>query len=151
MTLKKITCTGKGNTDNNFVYSVEEGIHCEEVGDRGEEKEYTKWSFKVMMPNNINDSKWFDFEVTKVDDTIGKVTVMNHNNYSNFQGKGIPSTMIKEASEELDIKIISSSNEFPILENESRSDEATKVWKRLVTQKKARYNKEKDIYEFLNL
>ena len=148
--MEKIKCFDKDNTVKYFVYSVEKG-EPPEYEDREEEKEYQKWSFKVMMPNNTNDSQWFDFEVTEVDDNIGKVTVMNHNNYSNFKGKGIPDKMIEEASGLLEKTIISSSNNanFKLSETEFRSLDATKVWERLVTQGKARYNEDEDIYEFL--
>ncbi|GHB54648.1 hypothetical protein [Persicitalea jodogahamensis] len=139
--IAEIACIGRGEEINYFKYARE----------TSKENGNIKWIFKIK-PSDLDETDWFEFSITKINETMGKVTTMLHNYLEVYVAKGIPEKMIEEASQVLNLRIISSSNnpKFKSFGNESRSSGADKVWKRLVEQGKATYDSTTDTYEFLS-
>ena len=138
---KEIVCKDRNGNQNQFKYSLEES----------EENGKVKWIFRVM-PYDMNAPDWFEFAVTVINPTIGKVTVMDNRNMVEYRGKGITENMIAEAAKVLGLTIISSSNnpQKKSLSVEWRTPAADVVWERLRSKGLATYNEEDDIYTFIN-
>jgi hypothetical protein len=106
-----------------------------------------EWIFRVF-PLDKNAADWFEFTVTQIDEKTGKVTMMNNNNQPALSAKGIPERMIEEANKVLGLEIISSTNspEAKVLDNEYITQDAVKVWQRLVKRGKALYDAEHKVF-----
>lgn len=137
---KEVVCIDKNGLTNTFKYSLE----------TSEENGNPKWVFRIM-PEDLEAIDWFEFSITKVNDSIGKVTAMAHNNLPVYIAKGIPDKMIEEAHQVLNLEITSSSNKpsAKSFENEWRAPDADKVWNRLIKQGKAVYDLSIDTYKLL--
>lgn len=137
----EILCIDSTGKENLFCYSMEES----------EEQGRLKWVFKVM-PSDLRAADWYEFAVTKINDTTGKVTVMENRNMIEYRGMGITERLIDEANRVLNLTIISSTNnpEGTSLAIEWRSDPATKIWERLKAKGRANHNKETDIYTYIS-
>ena len=136
-----IECIGRDNLETTFRYSLEES----------ELNQYKKWIFRIV-PENLEFQDWFEFSVLELSeiDRIGKVITMNANRRSEYLSKGIPDKMIEVSSQVLGLNIISSTNkeEYKFTENEFRTEEASKVWDRLVKKGCASYDLENDVYKY---
>jgi hypothetical protein len=137
----EIICIDKNGLQNQFKYSMDES----------EENGKVKWVFRVM-PLDLNATDWFEFAITVINPTIGKVTVMDNRNMVEYRGKGITEKMIEEAANVLGLTIISSTNnpQKKSLSTEWRTPAADIIWGRLITQGRATYNEQDDIYTFIN-
>ena len=137
----EIICTDRNGIQNQFKYSIEES----------EENGKVKWIFRVM-PFDLIATDWFEFAITVINPTIGKVTVMDNRNMVQNKGKGITEKMIEEAVNVLGLTIISSTNnpQKKSLSTEWRTPAADIIWERLITQGRATYNEQDDIYTFIN-
>lgn len=137
----EIICTDRNGIQNQFKYSIEES----------EENGKVKWIFRVM-PFDLIATDWFEFAITVINPTIGKVTVMDNRNMVQYRGKGITEKMIEEAANVLGLTIISSTNnpQKKSLLTEWRTPAADIIWGRLITQGRATYNEQDDIYTFIN-
>jgi hypothetical protein len=136
----ELICADSDGNENEFLYSLEES----------EENGHVKWIFRVM-PADMQATDWYEFAVTKIDDSTGKVTVMNNRNMIQYKGKGITEKLIEEASKVLDITIISSTNvsDAKSLSTEWRTEPATKIWERLKSKGNASHDQQRDIYTYL--
>lgn len=137
----EITCIDRDGNPNQFKYSLE----------KSERGGMVEWTFRVMpFDSAVND--WFEFVVTVISSTVGKVTMMTNNNMAEYKGKGIPEKMIEEAAHVLKLTIISSTNKSvkKLPPSEFRTIAATKVWERLREKGQALYDEEEDIYTFKN-
>jgi hypothetical protein len=137
----EIICINRNGIHNQFKYSIDES----------EENGKVKWIFRVI-PLNLNATDWFEFAITVINPSIGKVTVMDNRNMVEYRGKGITEKMIEESSNVLGLTIISSTNntQKKSLTTEWRTPAADVIWERLRTQGRANYNQEDDIYTFIN-
>lgn len=137
---REIICTDRNGNQNRFKYSMNES----------EENGNVKWVFRVM-PFDLNANDWYEFAITVVNPTVGKVTVMDNRNKIEYRGKGISEKMIEEAANVLGLTIISSTNnpEKKSLSIEWRTPAADVIWERLIAQGRATYNTEDDIYTFI--
>jgi hypothetical protein len=136
----EIVCTDRNGNQNTFKYSMDES----------EESGKVKWVFRVM-PYDLNATDWFEFAITVINPTIGKITVMDNRNMVQYRGKGITEKMIDEAANVLELTIISSTNnpQKKSLSPEWRTPAADVIWERLRTKGLATYNAEDDIYTFI--
>lgn len=136
-----IICIGKDGIRTVFRYEIQVSS----------KDGFAVFLFRIV-PENLVFVDWFEFSVTKIDATTGKITSMAHNYVPEYMAKGIPEKMIEEASNILNLEIISSSNKaaHKILGAEWRSIDGGKPWKRLVNQGKATYDTECDIFFFKN-
>ena len=136
----EIICTDSEENENRFLYSITES----------EEEGRVKWIFRVM-PGNLNATDWYEFAVTKIDDSTGKVTVMDNRNMIQYRGKGITEKLIDESSKVLNITIVSSTNipSAKSLANEWRTEPATKIWERLKAKGSTSHDEQTDIYTYL--
>ncbi|MBK7762044.1 MAG: hypothetical protein IPI46_01560 [Bacteroidetes bacterium] len=136
----EIICTDRNGIQNQFKYSIEES----------EENGKVKWIFRVM-PFDLISTDWFEFAITVINPTIGKVTVMDNRNMVQYRGKGITEKMIEEAANVLELTIISSTNnpQNKSLSTEWRTPAADIIWERLKGKGLATYNTEADIYTFI--
>jgi hypothetical protein len=136
----EIVCTDKNGNQNQFKY-------CR---DKSEENGRIKWVFRVM-PFDLNATDWFEFAITVISPTFGKVTLMNNRNMVQYRGKGITERMIQEAANVLGLTIISSTNipQKKSLSTEFRSSAADVIWERLKAKGHATYSQEDDIYTFI--
>jgi hypothetical protein len=137
----EIKCTDRNGSPSQFKYSMDES----------EEEGNVKWVFRVM-PFDLNASDWYEFAITVINPTVGKVTVMDNRDLVQYRGKGITEKMIEEAANVLGLTVISSTNKSQkkLLLTEWRTPAATKIWNRLLDQGRATYNEEDDIYTFIN-
>jgi hypothetical protein len=137
----ELICTDSHGNEHQFLYSIEES----------EENGHLKWIFRVMSVD-LQANDWYEFAVTKIDNSTGKVTVMNNRNMIQYRGKGITEKLIDEASKVLGLTIISSTNisEAKTLETEWRTEPATKIWERLKAKGIASHDDQTDIYTYLN-
>lgn len=133
----ELICTDSDGNENQFLYSIEES----------EENGHVKWIFSVM-PADLQATDWYEFVVTKINDSTGKVTVMDNRNMIQYRGKGITEKLIDEASKVLDMTIISSTNVSVAksLTTEWRTKTATKIWERLKAKGTASHDEQTDIY-----
>jgi hypothetical protein len=136
---REIVCTDRNGNQNLFKYSLDES----------DEDGNAKWIFRVM-PFDLNATDWFEFGITVINPTIGKVTMMNNRNMVQYKGKGITEKLIEEAANVLGLTIISSTNnpKTKSLLTEWRSEAAGVIWKRLINQGLASFNEQEDIYTF---
>ena len=137
----EIICIDRNGNQNPFKYSMDES----------EESGKVKWVFRVM-PHDLNAADWFEFAITVINPTVGKITVMDNRNMVQYRGKGITEKLIEEAANVLGLTIISSTNN-PLkksLSTEWRTPAADIIWGRLITQGRATYNEQDDIYTFIN-
>lgn len=136
----EIICTDSEGNESRFLYSITES----------EEEGRVKWIFRVM-PDNLDAMDWYEFAITIIDDSTGKVTVMDNRNMIQYRGKGITEKLIDESSRVLNITIISSTNNpsAKSLETEWRTEPATKIWERLKAKGAASLNEQTDIYTYL--
>ena len=65
----EIVCTDRNGNKNQFKYSMDES----------EENGKVKWVFRVM-PFDLNANDWFEFSITVINPTVGKITVMDNRN-----------------------------------------------------------------------
>ncbi len=137
----EIICIDRNGNQNPFKYSMDES----------EEGGKVKWVFRVM-PHDLNAADWFEFAITVINPTVGKITVMDNRNMVQYRGKGITEKMIEEAANVLGLTIISSTNnpQKMSLSTEWRTPAADIIWGRLITQGRATYNEQDDIYTFIN-
>lgn len=93
------------------------------------------------QPNNV-------FEMTVCGTATGalKVIMMMHHGCVLYSKRGIPESLIIEIASVLHCCIRSSSNKLPKDPSERRTNEATKVWKRLESNGLAKYDKDEDFY-----
>lgn len=103
-----------------------------------------KIEFRTYLSNDADDD-WFDFKVALLENNTLKVTDMFISKESHRK-KGIPEALILEVKRIYNKQVISSSNKKPKILGEWRRDEASKAWERLVSQGKAKYDEEEDIY-----
>lgn len=136
----EIICTDRNGNQNQFKYSI----------NKSEENGKVKWIFRVM-PFDLNANDWFEFAITVINPTVGKITVMDNRNMVEYRGKGITEKMIEEAANVLGLTIISSTNnsQKKLLSTEWRTPAADVIWERLIAQGRATYNTEDDIYTFI--
>lgn len=139
--MNEIVCVGKDGLETSFEYSMENAT--DEVGNE-------KWVFRVYEIN-VARTYWFEFSITRVDETTGKVTTMDNMRMPQFMARGIPDRMIEEASSVLELSIVSSSNhpDYKVFENEWRTPNATQVWERLANRNMAAYDVSHDIFTFV--
>lgn len=136
----KIICIDPDGNENRFLYSISES----------EEEGHVKWIFRIM-PDNFNATDWYEFAVTIIDDSTGKVTLMDNRNMIQYRGKGITEKLIDESSKLLNVTIISSTNipNAKSLATEWRTDPATVIWERLKAKGAASHDEQTDIYTYL--
>jgi len=137
----EIICTDRNGNQNQFKYSIEES----------EENGKVKWIYRVM-PFDLNASDWFEFAITVISPTVGKITVMDNRNMVQYRGKGITEKIIEVSANTLRLTIISSTNKAQkkLLSTEWRTPAADVIWERLRGQGLASYSEENDIYTFIN-
>lgn len=138
--IKTIICTGKNNLQTNFKY-----WHEKESNDYG-----NIWKISVVdeAENYMNIAS---YRAEEIGDNQLKITVMNNRNSDVFSAKGIPEKIIDELAKISGKTVISSTNKLTAksIDSEFRTGEATKVWERLVKEKKATYNSNFDIYTYI--
>lgn len=137
----KIICIDRNGDQNSFKYSME----------KSDEDEKVKWIFRII-PYDLIATDWFEFAITVINPTVGKITVMDNRNMKQYRGKGITEKMIEEAANVLGLTIISSTNnpQKKSLSTEWRTPAADIIWDRLITKGRATYNEQDDIYTFIN-
>lgn len=136
---QNMVCIDRYGNSNNFRYSI----------DNSEEEDFEKIIYRVI-PADIETNDWFEFSVAKIGDSTGKIVTMNNNGVPELSGMGISEKLIEIAAEQLKLKIITSSNieAAKLLTGEWRSVSASGVWKRIVRQSKATYDRELDVYTY---
>jgi hypothetical protein len=132
-----IECIGRNGKEEKFLYSV----------DYNESEE--TWIYRVYSIESST-KEFFEFHVRRINETTGKVVMMIHHNVEAYIAKGIPERMIEEAHTVLNLEIMSSTNseENKMFENEYITDEAKKVWKRLLDKGKAFWDENDRVFYF---
>ena len=131
-TLKLLVCHGKDGLDHSFWYEF------------GPDEIYpeAKFWFRVHKSKQSKDAgeDWFDMTVERHDPGSWRITwIGNAGQLPEYSAVGIPDALIPEASRVLNAAICSSStigNEGTI---EWRTEDAEKMWKRLVVKGLARF------------
>jgi hypothetical protein len=133
----EIKCIGKDSVEKVFKYSLRQE----------DEDGYTVLYYNIKT-EDLTIIDWFDFTVTIIDNETARVTNMSHHYKDEYIAKGIPDVMIEVVAVQLKCEITSSSNKKKILPIEWRSPSATKVWGRLASHDKAKYDEDRDVFVF---
>jgi len=95
------------------------------------------------MPNHPS-GDFFELRLVSYDSKTLMIDIIDsHRHYS---GVGIPEVLLPFVSEITEMKIVSSSNMHKLYEKEFRSDNATKMWERLISKEMAYKDNECDRY-----
>jgi hypothetical protein len=138
--IKPIICIGKDNLETNFKY-----WHEKEPNEYGD-----IWKISVVddAENYMNIAS---YRAEEIENNQLKMTMMNNHNSATFSAKGIPEKIIDELAKISKKTVISSTNKLTAksIDSEYRTGEATKVWERLVSENKATYDSDSDIYTYI--
>lgn len=138
--METITCIDKeGNSNEYYFYlipNILNGMFGHEV--------------KIFSIETLNYGRCFPILIYHVSDFEIKIKNIHHSDYPEFKAKGIPDVIIPKLSKLFFKDIISCSNEkaFQHFENEGRTENADKYWKRLVNKGAAFFENEKNIFRF---
>lgn len=128
----KIICTGKDDIDREYYIHVR--------------KTYEGYPQFFVNDEEIMTGNAFELILKPVDEKSYMIMMMNsHQKYGGF---GIPDALIPFLAQYLESSVCSSPR-MSEDRNYWRTDEATKVWERLVSVGKARYEKTTDIYHIV--
>jgi hypothetical protein len=140
--LTAVQCVGADGVARNFYYRLNRDPFANFDGVR------SAWTFSVFdrpVPEPGDDC--FDAEFVQVDPERVLSRTMAHKGMEQYRAKGIPEALILEAARQSGCRCVSSSSRgFLIDETESRTDAATKVWRRLITAGFAAYDETEDRY-----
>lgn len=133
----KIACIGKDLIKRDFYYS------------------YTKpqpvsndYRLTIYASSNHSDPDFFELVATPKESNELKIITITKNNDALYGAKGIPDAAIPELIVLSGMGVCSSSQKYPTDINEHRTDDATKLWDRLVRNGKAIYDQATDIYKY---
>jgi len=107
--------------------STDKVLYMYEIWEEGKEEQH-KFDFALMVMDNGKDLKVTDCYA------------------HGYKGEGIAATMILEAKQSFNKRIVSSSNKKKSVSGESRWEDATILWEKLVERKLAKYDEENDIF-----
>jgi hypothetical protein len=107
-----------------------------------------KWTFRVETEDNWRSNQCFELSVAALDDDTVRVIMMKHHEQEEYRAKGIPDALLPEIKRHL-AKNVESSPEAAESGGVYRTQDATKVWKRLETKGLATYNEVRDVYLLL--
>ncbi len=138
MDLSELTCLGKDGVPRTFYYEISYNRH--EVD--------AEWCLRVHRrnPPQYNGDDWFELHLTPFDERSLRITMIENKRKDWYRAKGISDAIIPEAARVLQKRIVSSSNRVRVKENEYRTEDAEKVWRRLVAKGLATYCDSSDRY-----
>lgn len=133
-----ISCIGKDGLSNQFYYnySVSRGFPIEH-------------RMTIYASPDYSDLEFFELTAKEIDENKLKIITIMKNSEALYGAKGIPDSAIPEMIKLSEKHVVSSSNNADMGGNEFRSDDATKMWKRLVACEKAKYESSIDRYEYI--
>lgn len=128
-----LTCTDRLGQLGEFSYTVET--------DASE----TLWTYRVRPLGADAHSDFFELKVVQLDLDTVQVVMLANNRHPPVSAKGIPDALIPQIAQTLNRRVQSSPSRGRT-GDEYRTEAATKVWKRLVSAKKAQHDSQADIY-----
>lgn len=131
--MQMLTCSDRKGQTASFAYTVTRDMSG------------TKWDYRVRPFGASADSEFFQLSVVELDADTVRVTMLANNNYAPVSGKGVPDALIPRIAVELGRRVQSSP---PRGETGDvyRTDDATKMWKRLLAAGKSHFDADADIY-----
>ncbi len=138
MDLHELSCVGADGESRTFWYDV-----VEETTPGG-----SVWHFRVHRrnPPDYNKDDWFVLGVIEFDEGSVRVDMIENRGKEWYRAKGISEAIIIEASRVLGRRVVSSSNKVKVADNEYRTLDAEKVWRRLAAKGQAVYCSTTDRY-----
>ncbi|AVJ56727.1 hypothetical protein C5610_10800 [Idiomarina sp. OT37-5b] len=130
--MNKLTCTGKDAVTRIFDYTVTTNHHTNE------------WTYKVRSVPPPESGEFFELTVKAITDDEVRVIAMYNNRDEVYQAKGIPDALLPLISSDLERSVCSSPTRG--IGNIYRTQDAGKVWDRLVKSGKAEYVEVDDVY-----
>ena len=137
--LGALICHGRDGTTKTFWYEWErDDIHPDRI---------IVFHVHKSNPPKMNEENWFEMTLELCGERLWKIThIGDAERRPHFAAAGIPDALIPEASRVLAAAIRSSSNRGAKRENEFRTIDADKMWKRLLRKGLARYVAGEDYY-----
>ena len=133
----QLVATGRDGQTETYQYFCEEDAHL--VGAGYESK--TKWCFSIVAEQDV-----FNFDLV-VEDSFMRVEMMNRNDCDRYKARGIPEAFIRLSDQLFRIPICSSKRAEPQSGTlglksveEQHSEDAAKVWRRLVASREAYFD-----------
>lgn len=133
-----LVARGKNGIEVTYRYCCEEDTHL--VGSTGCQTK-TKWCFSIVEENDV-----FNFDLVD-EERFMRVEMMTRNNSDRFKARGIPEAFIRLSHQIFQLPICSSIALPPQYSSlgiecveEQHSNDARKVWQRLVASKEAYFD-----------
>lgn len=131
-----LTCIDRSGRTGEFTYSVAKSMS---------DASGTEWTYRARPIDGDPFGEFFELTVTELSEDAVRVVMMANNDYAPVSAKGIPDALIPQVAAELGRQVQSSPTTGRTADVR-RSEDATKVWKRLVKENIARYDESSDIY-----
>jgi len=133
MNWNELTCTDREGNTQTYYYQIE----------YPSEYESKEWHFRVSIEAKLLDN-WFEATVKPLNKNSVCLSSIQHNYDNNYSAKGIPDALLPRIVEELNMNLFSS---IKFSDNgEFRTDDAEKMWRRLVSNGVAEYDNSKNRY-----
>lgn len=137
---RPIKCIGKGEIEQTFFLDLE--------ADELDGWDNPTFYVHLRNPPEPESDDFFSLSLDKLVTGVYRVDTMSHHERSWYSAKGIPDAVISEAASIFGT-IKSSSNKCAIRDNESRNNDAEKVWLRLYAAGFAKYDEAEDRYVYV--
>jgi hypothetical protein len=125
--MKELTCTGVDGISNTFYFDKKDHDCDGSIS-------ITVWVKPQREGNSL------ELLLVPFDSSSYRIQMITHNRKSEFKAKGIPDTLLPVVSQQLKKRIISSRKRKITGCDEYRTDEADKMWDRLVEKGIAEYD-----------
>jgi len=133
-----ISCTSKDKIQRTFYYKYTEPLLAN-----------PDYELKIYASPDHSDADFFELTAKPKNTKQLKIITIKKNNDSLYGAKGIPDAAIPELIKLSGFGVCSSSQKHPEEPNEFRTEEATKVWKRIEQNGNASYDDATDVYTYM--
>lgn len=107
------------------------------------------YKIRVYASRDFSDLEFFELAAENHDGEFVKITMITHNRSALYAAKGIPDALIPVLADRTGKLVRSSSQRKPAKPDEYRTDDATKVGRRLVERGSAIYCESEDFFVYI--
>lgn len=114
----------------------------------GDSPRYREWRYHVFASATADyENEYFEARFRECGPgTMISLTLLAPRHLAN---KGIATAMVRLAPRDLELRLFSSSKNFPVYVDEDRTSDADALWNSLVRKGEAKYHPETDRFEYL--
>jgi hypothetical protein len=141
-TFRPIICTDPKNASQHFFF-LETEVGTDPDG------RFLKFLVHLRNPPRPDEDDLYFAEFRFIGSPEVQSMTLNNSGRSHYRGKGITEAVFAEVARLTGLTLVSSSDKYPKLDTERREPEATKVWERLVSDNRARYDSTTDRYTYI--